>query len=83
MRAYLLVLAMLAGCAAPQQPQLLDPIEQACGAKATEMVRARYPNAEFDARGVPKYEGAFGDMGPLSAWATIYDRCTQKRGLYD
>ena len=76
---YLIVLALLAGCATEPAPQLRTPAEIECAKQATEFVKPRYPNAEYDDRGIPKMD-LFGEA--YSAWAIALDRCLKKRGAY-
>ena len=78
MRSVLFVL-LLAGCATDTGVQLRTPDEIECGRFASEFVKTRYPDAEYDDRGSPKM-GLFGTA--YSAWAISLDRCLKKRGAY-
>lgn len=78
MRSILFVL-LLSGCATETGVQLRTPEEVECARQATEFVKPRYPDAEYDERGIPKMD-LFGTV--YSAWAIAADRCMKKLGVY-
>jgi hypothetical protein len=74
-----LIILLLAGCATDTGVQLRTPDEVECGRQASEFTKLRYPDAEYDDRGIPKMD-LFGTA--YSAWAISLDRCLKKRGAY-
>lgn len=80
MRCVLFVL-LLAGCATEPTAsvQLRSPDEIECARQATELVKPRFPDAEYDEHGIPKMD-LFG--AAYSAWAVAADRCMKQRGVY-